>query len=65
MYWLENACKTQLDALACNTALHLPPQHVIEKTAHLFEPQVRRPYGVMEWPAMLRLLDRRDTSYRD
>jgi ribulose-5-phosphate 4-epimerase/fuculose-1-phosphate aldolase len=65
MYWLENACKTQLDALACNTALHLPPQHVVDKTAHLFEPHVRRPYGVMEWPAMLRLLDRRDSSYRD
>jgi ribulose-5-phosphate 4-epimerase/fuculose-1-phosphate aldolase len=65
MYWLENACKVQLDALACNTPLQLPPQHVIEKTAHLYEPHVRRPYGVMEWPAMLRLLDRRDTSYRD
>jgi ribulose-5-phosphate 4-epimerase/fuculose-1-phosphate aldolase len=65
MYWLENACKTQLDALACNTALRLPPQHVIEKTAHLYQPNVRRPYGIMEWPAMLRLLDRRDTSYRD
>jgi ribulose-5-phosphate 4-epimerase/fuculose-1-phosphate aldolase len=65
MYWLENACKTQLDALACNTALHLPQQHVIAKTAHQFEPQVRRPYGIMEWPAMIRLLDRRDTSYRN
>lgn len=65
MYWLENACKVQLDALACNTALHLPPQHVIDKTAHLFEPHVRRPYGLMEWPAMLRLLDRRDASYRN
>lgn len=65
MYWLENACKTQLDALACNAALHLPPQQVIDKTARLFEPEVRRPYGILEWPAMLRLLDRRDTSYRD
>lgn len=65
MYWLENSCKTQLDALACNTTLHLPPQHVIDKTAHQFEPHVRRPYGIMEWPAMIRLLDRRDTSYRD
>ena len=65
MYWLEMACRTQLDALACNTALRLPPQHVVEKTAHLFEPQVRRPYGILEWPAMLRLLDRRDRSYRD
>jgi ribulose-5-phosphate 4-epimerase/fuculose-1-phosphate aldolase len=65
MYWLENACKTQLDTLACNTGLHLPPQHVVDKTAHQFEPHVRRPYGIMEWPAMIRLLDRRDTSYRD
>jgi ribulose-5-phosphate 4-epimerase/fuculose-1-phosphate aldolase len=65
MYWLENACKVQLDALACNAALIVPPQKVIEKTANQFEPHVRRPYGVMEWPAMLRLLDRRDTSYRD
>lgn len=65
MYWLENACKVQLDALACNAALIVPPQTVIEKTANQFEPHVRRPYGIMEWPAMLRLLDRRDTSYRD
>jgi ribulose-5-phosphate 4-epimerase/fuculose-1-phosphate aldolase len=65
MYWLENACKVQLDALACNAALIVPPQKVIEKTANQFEPHVRRPYGIMEWPAMLRLLDRRDTSYRD
>lgn len=65
MYWLENACKVQLDALACNAALIVPPQQVIEKTANQFEPHVRRPYGIMEWPAMLRLLDRRDTSYRD
>jgi ribulose-5-phosphate 4-epimerase/fuculose-1-phosphate aldolase len=65
MYWLENACKTQLDALACNTVLHLPPQHVRDKTANQFEPHVRRPYGLLEWPAMRRLLDRRDPSYRD
>jgi ribulose-5-phosphate 4-epimerase/fuculose-1-phosphate aldolase len=65
MYWLENACKAQLDALACNTALHLPAQNVVDKTAQSFEPQVRRRYGILEWPAMLRLLDRRDTSYRN
>lgn len=65
MYWLENACKAQLDALACNTALHLPAQNVVDKTAQSFEPHVRRRYGILEWPAMLRLLDRRDTSYRN
>ncbi len=65
MYWLEMACRTQLDALACNSPLHVPSQYVVEKTNHLFEPHVRRPYGVMEWPAMLRLLDRRDASFRE
>jgi ribulose-5-phosphate 4-epimerase/fuculose-1-phosphate aldolase len=65
MYWLEMACRAQVDAMACNTELNLPPQAVIEKTAHLYKPGTRRPYGVMEWPAMLRYLDRRDRSYRD
>ncbi|WP_448118795.1 class II aldolase/adducin family protein [Pseudomonas serbica] len=65
MYWLEMACRIQLDALACNTKLILPEDAVAKKTAHLFEPHVRRPYGIMEWPAMLRLLDRRDPSFRD
>jgi ribulose-5-phosphate 4-epimerase/fuculose-1-phosphate aldolase len=65
MYWLEMACRTQLDALACNTPLHLPPSDIVAKTNHLYQPHVRRPFGVMEWPAMLRLLDRRDSSYRE
>lgn len=65
MYWLEMACRAQVDAMACNTDLHYPSKEVIAKTAHLYRPETRRPYGVMEWPAMLRLLDRRDRSYRD
>ena len=63
-YWLEMACRAQVDALACNTELHLPPEEVIARTHHLYRPETRRPYGVMEWPAMLRFLDRRDDSYR-
>lgn len=63
MYWLEMACRAQVDAMACNTELNLPAPAIIEKTAHLYKPQTRRPYGVMEWPAMLRYLDRRDPSY--
>ena len=64
MYWLEMACRAQVDAMACNTPLHVPPQTVVEKTNHLYRPPVRRPFGVMEWPAMLRLLDGRDESYK-
>jgi len=63
-YWLEMACRAQVDALACNTELQLPPEEVIARTHHLYRPETRRPYGVMEWPAMLRFLDRRDDSYR-
>jgi hypothetical protein len=28
-----------------------------EDQAHLYQPGTRRPYGVLEWPAMIRLLD--------
>lgn len=65
LYWLEMACKVQLDAMACHTALTLPSREIQEKTAHLYQPSTRRPFGVLEWPAMLRSLDRRDPSYRD
>ena len=64
MYWLEMACRAQVDAMACNTELNFPPSVVVERTAHLYKPGTRRPYGVMEWPAMLRYLDRRDSSFR-
>ena len=64
LYWLEMACKAQVDCMAANTELELPSDDVAEKTAHLFAPGVRRVYGEMEWEAMLRQLDREDRSYR-
>lgn len=64
MYWLEMACRAQVDALAGGAKLRMPPQAVIDRTHHLYQPTVRRPFGIMEWPAMLRYLDRRDTSYK-
>ena len=38
---------------------------VLEETWSNYQPQTRRPYGVMEWPALLRKLDRIDPSYRN
>jgi ribulose-5-phosphate 4-epimerase/fuculose-1-phosphate aldolase len=64
-YRLERACRSQLMAMACNDAIVLPPQDVIDKTNHLYRPDVRRPYGLLEWPAMRRLADRVDPSYRN
>lgn len=64
MLSLDRACQIQIDAMSCNTELEIPSDEIKAHTARLFEPAVRRPYGVMEWPAMLRMLDRRDPSYR-
>ncbi|MDX3906269.1 MAG: class II aldolase/adducin family protein [Pigmentiphaga sp.] len=65
MYWLERACQAQAMAMACNTPLHLPGEEVVRLTNHLYKPETRRRFGLLEWPALLRLLDRRDPSYRD
>lgn len=65
MYWLERACQAQLMAMACNAPLHTPPEPVVRHTNHLYKPTTRRPFGLLEWPALLRMLDRRDPSYRD
>ncbi len=64
-YRLERACRSQLMAMAGNDAIVLPPQDVIDRTNHLYQPNVRRPYGLLEWPAMRRLADRVDPSYRN
>jgi ribulose-5-phosphate 4-epimerase/fuculose-1-phosphate aldolase len=56
MYQLEMSCRAQVEAMAARTDLLIPPKEILEKTAHLYQPGTRRPYGVLEWPAMLRLL---------
>jgi ribulose-5-phosphate 4-epimerase/fuculose-1-phosphate aldolase len=65
MHRLELACRAQLAAMACNTPLQAVSAQVLEETYMNYQPQKRRPYGVMEWPALLRMLDRMDPSFRD
>jgi ribulose-5-phosphate 4-epimerase/fuculose-1-phosphate aldolase len=65
MYGLERSCQAQLAAMACNTELNVLPQPVVDKSVAMYAPGAVRPYGLLEWPALLRLLDRKDTSYRD
>lgn len=63
---LERACQTQVDALAAGLdQIVMPSQQAQDSTAYLLSGKARRPYGVMEWETMLRLLDRKDPSYRD
>ncbi len=60
----EFACRTQLMAMAAGAPLITPSEAVIEKTFQAYQPNVRRPFGVLDWPALLRKLDRLDPSYR-
>ena len=59
MYQLEQSCRSQVDAMAARTELNVPGDNVLAHTAHLYQPGTRRPYGVLEWPAMIRLPRRR------
>ncbi len=64
MHRLELACHTQLAAMACNTPLVEVPGPVLEATWNNYQRGTRRPYGLMEWPALLRKLDRLDPNWR-
>ena len=65
MHRLELSCKTQIAAMSCNTKLVDVPADVVEQTYQNYQPKVRRPFGVLDWPALLRKLDRIDSSFRD
>jgi ribulose-5-phosphate 4-epimerase/fuculose-1-phosphate aldolase len=65
IYRLERACRTQLMAQNGADDIIMPVQDVIEKTNHMYRPGTRRAYGLLEWPAMRRLADRLDPSYKN
>jgi ribulose-5-phosphate 4-epimerase/fuculose-1-phosphate aldolase len=56
IYQLEQACRAQVDVMAAGASIVTPDEDTLAHTAKLYQPGVRRPYGVLEWPAMLRLL---------
>lgn len=64
MYWMEMACRAQVDAMAARTELALPGAETVAHAVHLYQPGTRRPFGLLEWPAMLRKLDRLDPGWR-
>jgi ribulose-5-phosphate 4-epimerase/fuculose-1-phosphate aldolase len=68
MYFLETACQVQVLALGGGAALHYPPEKVRSAAAKRPGPGERfaiaRHADELAWPALLRSLDRSDTSYR-
>ncbi len=71
IYRLEKACQSQIMAMSCNSPLHMPSQEVIELSNRQLSVSPTkdgtgrtRRQGEIEWPALKRLLDRRDASYK-
>ncbi len=62
MHRLELACRSQLAAMATGSPFKAVPPEVLEDTWNNYQPGTRRPYGLMEWPALLRKLDRMDPA---
>lgn len=65
MYRLERACQVQVTTLSCNTELQFPPNEVVKYSNEQMRSGNRRRYGLLEWPALLRKLDKVDTSYKN
>lgn len=65
LHHLEKAAQAQLVAMAAGDELYRPTEAVSVKTAAQGFGSPDAPFGEVEWPAMLRRLDRIDSSYRD
>ena len=65
MHWLEKACQAQVMAMACNTELNHPAPETVKVTNDRYKPGQRRKITELEWPALLRMLDRRDATFRE
>ena len=65
MHRLELSCRAQIAAMSCNSPLQEVSEKVLHDTYMNYQPQVRRPYGLMEWPALLRMVERLDPSYKE
>ena len=64
MYWLKTVCKVQVDVLASGAEVSMPSPGLCETLARRYGPDGPLDLAPLEWPAMLRQLDRDDMSYR-
>jgi ribulose-5-phosphate 4-epimerase/fuculose-1-phosphate aldolase len=64
MYNFESTCQIQIAAQAGGTLTQVDPR-IIDGVGQTMRTQTSGLGGQFAWPAMLRKLDRMDTSYRD
>ena len=64
MYYLDKTCKNQLDTLSTGKPIIVPSDNIMEYAAGQYEdPRFR--LGRHEWPALLRLLDQKNSIYKN
>ena len=62
MYYLERACKNQLDTYSTGLELSKPSSNLLEYAAGQYEDPMFK-LGKHEWPALVRLLDEKKSIY--
>jgi ribulose-5-phosphate 4-epimerase/fuculose-1-phosphate aldolase len=69
MHRLEAACRIQVDAMASGDDILIPGAAAQARTAALFSQNYKgndiAKAGTLEWKALMRMLDRQDSSFRD
>jgi len=63
MYYLDRACKTQIDAESTGEKLNIPSDNIMEYAAGQYD-DPRFKLGRHEWPALIRLLDDKKSIYK-
>mgnify|MGYP006102328309 CR=1 FL=1 len=64
MYYLERACINQLDLLSMSQNNTIPSNKIMEYAARQYDDE-RFELGKHEWPALLRLLDKKNSIYKE
>jgi glutathione S-transferase len=66
IHQFEAACQAQVDAMAGGEMPLVVPQEIVARSVERRRvAMAKRPTVELHWPAMLRLLDRRDPGWRD
>ena len=63
MYYLDRACKNQIDTMSTGMKLNVPSDNIMEFAAGQYD-DPRFKLGKHEWPALLRLLDDKKSKYK-
>lgn len=63
MYYLDRACKNQIDVMSTGMKKDVPTDNIMEYAANQYE-DPRFKLGAHEWPALIRLLDKRKSIYK-